>query len=140
MTIIGELPEVNWNKVFDDAESVEVSYLHPGECDRLRTSPRQDLVAVGNTLEKLDRRQAEQLLASLRDLHARRVLLRLQSNTGVLKHSDVMAFGFTRLARLHVRSAVVQYYGFDLYSYKTTPDWLNARYWANPELFDKYRW
>lgn len=29
---------------------------------------------------------------------------------------------------------------FNLYDYKQRPDWLNARYWANPENFDKYRW
>ena len=29
---------------------------------------------------------------------------------------------------------------FNLYDYKPQPDWLNARYWANPENFDKYRW
>ncbi|WP_290652932.1 DUF6231 family protein [Aquisalimonas sp.] len=31
-------------------------------------------------------------------------------------------------------------YGFDVGTYKTTPDWLNPRYWANPELWGKYRW
>ncbi|WP_404840873.1 DUF6231 family protein [Alkalilimnicola ehrlichii] len=25
-------------------------------------------------------------------------------------------------------------------TYKTTPDWLNSRNWAHPELFDKFRW
>lgn len=29
---------------------------------------------------------------------------------------------------------------FNLYDYKQRPDWLNAKYWANPENFDKYRW
>lgn len=29
---------------------------------------------------------------------------------------------------------------FNLYDYKQLPDWLNAKYWANPENFDKYRW
>ncbi len=29
---------------------------------------------------------------------------------------------------------------FNLYDYKPQPDWLNAKYWANPENFDKYRW
>ncbi|MGC8698509.1 MAG: DUF6231 family protein, partial [Halothiobacillus sp.] len=29
---------------------------------------------------------------------------------------------------------------FDMGSYKATPDWLNARHWANPQLWDKHRW
>ncbi|MGD8939893.1 MAG: DUF6231 family protein [Gammaproteobacteria bacterium] len=31
-------------------------------------------------------------------------------------------------------------YAFDIASYKTTPDWLNNKYWANPELWDKHWW
>ena len=33
-----------------------------------------------------------------------------------------------------------QAWQFNLYDYKPTPNWLNAKYWANPENFDKYRW
>jgi hypothetical protein len=29
---------------------------------------------------------------------------------------------------------------FDMGCYKATPDWLNARHWANPQLWDKHRW
>ncbi|HQS02009.1 MAG: hypothetical protein B7Y58_02165 [Halothiobacillus sp. 35-54-62] len=29
---------------------------------------------------------------------------------------------------------------FDVGSYKAPPDWLNARHWANPQLWDKHRW
>lgn len=31
-------------------------------------------------------------------------------------------------------------YAFNIRDYKPTPDWLNPRAWANPELWDKYRW
>ena len=29
---------------------------------------------------------------------------------------------------------------FNLYDYKRLPNWLNSKYWANPENWDKYRW
>lgn len=29
---------------------------------------------------------------------------------------------------------------FDIRQYKNPPDWLNARHWAHPELWNKYRW
>ncbi len=29
---------------------------------------------------------------------------------------------------------------FDIAHYKTIPDWLNSRHWANPDLWGKYRW
>jgi hypothetical protein len=37
-------------------------------------------------------------------------------------------------------AATFEIYGFDLGSYKATPDWLNARHWAHPEHWGKYRW
>ncbi len=29
---------------------------------------------------------------------------------------------------------------FDARTYKKTPDWLNSRHWANPNLWGKFRW
>jgi len=29
---------------------------------------------------------------------------------------------------------------FNLYDYKRLPNWLNSKYWANPENWDKHRW
>lgn len=140
VTLIGDCPEIDWGSLSaDDAPATEITRLDPETAaETLRRMPAQDLVMVGKTLEALEQRRGEQLLAGLRDLHARRVLLRLQ-RAGRWRHADVMAFGFTRLADLPGEPPV-SYYGFDLYSYKVTPDWLNAKYWANPELFDKYRW
>ncbi|TKA91199.1 hypothetical protein FAZ79_01265 [Guyparkeria sp. SB14A] len=72
--------------------------------------------------------------------------LRDRANHPVIAHvghdhpigSDVnrkmVSLGFTRQAP----DAPV--YLFDIKTYKHTPDWLNARNWANPELWGKYRW
>ena len=107
--------------------------------DALDTLPdhgRQDLVLVG-ALEAFPRSDGEILVSRLRDLYARRVLARLRP-TGPWQHRDMTAFGFTRLARLGAEEGAL--YGFDMATYKTTPDWLNPRFWANPELWGKYRW
>ena len=29
---------------------------------------------------------------------------------------------------------------FSLKTYKKTPNWLNSRFWANPQLWNKFRW
>ena len=29
---------------------------------------------------------------------------------------------------------------FSLETYKKTPNWLNSRFWANPQLWNKFRW
>jgi hypothetical protein len=33
-----------------------------------------------------------------------------------------------------------QAWGFDIHTYKEVPDWLNAKYWANPQNWGKYWW
>lgn len=103
---------------------------------RLAELGRQDLVLVGG-LEALERKDGEILLSRLRDIYARRVLARVVLGE-IWQQNDMTAFGFTRLAAMEPTDGVL--YGFDVASYKTTPDWLNPRYWANPDLWDKYRW
>lgn len=137
--LLGELPEIDWQACLNSASETSFNKLSADCLHQLPDYGVQDLVAVGNVLEVLPRRDGEVLLAGLRDLHARRVLLRLVPTTA-WRHQDVMSFGFTQLARLNHQGAFIRYYGFDLYTYKTTPDWLNAKYWANPELFGRYRW
>lgn len=97
---------------------------------------RQDLVLIGG-LEALPRKDGEVLLSRLRDVYARRVLARVVLGD-TWQQSDMTAFGFTRLAAMAPTDGVL--YGYDVASYKTTPDWLNPRYWANPELWGEYRW
>lgn len=139
LLILGDLPEIDWQRALppDNAPVItRVGLEHPAEA---REHGRQDLVAVGNVLEHLARRDGEILLAGLRDLYARRVLLRLIPGS-TWHHTRILSFGFTQLARVAGDAEDIRYYGFDVSTYKTTPDWLNARYWANPELFDRYRW
>ena len=81
------------------------------------------------------------LLARLRDLHTDRVLHIDQGSQWSL--ADSLALGFSRLVAGDCRNSNrggFSVYRFDLHSYKQAPDWLNARNWANPELWDKHRW
>ncbi|MEX0732048.1 MAG: DUF6231 family protein [Aquisalimonadaceae bacterium] len=137
--LLGDLPEINWRASLPAGLEPVFTELSPDQLGALPACGVQDLTAVGNVLEVLPKRDGAALLAALRDLHARRVLLRLTSTPG-WSHHDAMAFGFSHLARLTYPDHTVHYYGFDLSTYKITPDWLNARYWANPELFGRYRW
>ncbi len=73
------------------------------------------------------------LMAYSRDLLARRVLAFLPHQ----HDSSYSALAYTLQARHHPQESA---WGFDILSYKQVPDWLNSRYWANPENFDRYRW
>jgi len=109
-------------------------------------SVRFDLGVVCGVLEHLERRTAGALIARLRDQQCQRLLLAVpigahwQTHRSVWQQTDLLAYGFTLLSSEQRDARRVDVYGFDLATYKITPDWLNARYWAHPELFDKYWW
>jgi len=109
------------------------------DLDELEAGERADLVLVSELPAQSDRRKAEQAIARLRDLGGMRVILGLESTAG-WQAADLFALGFTRLGELASPGERLQLYAFDLNAYKTTPDWLNSRYWAHPELFGKYWW
>ncbi len=48
----------------------------------------------------------------------------------------LFAFGLRRVGSLQVSSRRYSWYEYSLKDYKPAPDWLNARFWANPERFD----
>jgi hypothetical protein len=109
-----------------------------------RDLPRFDLALVANTLERLDQREAGIIIARLRDLHARRLLVLVPigqgwaSNRSHWESGDLLGFGMRRLARYRSNEGPVHLYRFDLADYKPTPEWLNPKDWANPEMWGKY--
>lgn len=71
-------------------------------------------------------------LTRLRDLLARRLLV-----FAAPAHADTL-----RALGLHCLSDGGQQtvWQFNILDYKQVPDWFNAKFWANPENWDKYRW
>lgn len=101
-----------------------------------------DCVLVTETLEQLPKREAGILLSRLRDLYARYLLVAVPLGEGGRgqrsrwSERELLAYGLRRLGRYDALGV----YAFDIYDYKLTPDWLNSKYWANPEMWDKYWW
>lgn len=97
-----------------------------------------DLAVVAQTLEYLPRRDAGMLLSRLRDLHSKRflALVRLGGDAG-WSNTDLIAYGMKRCGGFEDDYAL---YRFNIFDYKDTPDWLNAKYWAHPERWGKERW
>ncbi|WP_420429296.1 DUF6231 family protein [Algiphilus sp.] len=79
----------------------------------------------------------ERELAALRDLYAQAVLA-VADSACPLAPAQWRSLGF--LPHWHDEEAGLTLQGFNLYDYKHRPDWLNAKHWANPELWDVYRW
>jgi len=104
---------------------------------------RVDLAVVADALADLPRDKAVALLASLRDVHARRVLvidIAREDDPHGWHDADFRAFGFRRLLSHTDAGRHWRLHEFSIDTYKTTPDWLNAKYWAHPQRFDKFRW
>ncbi len=83
-------------------------------------------------------REARQLIAALRDLLAQRLLVFVPEN--LLDDTALIGLGLTRQARYELEGMAWQAWSYDIRTYKSVPDWLNPRFWANPENWEKYRW
>lgn len=106
---------------------------------------RSELAIVHDTLEQLPKTEGMQLIARLRDLNAAQLLISIDLNTETpdlerWQAADLYALGLKLRDRKCEKDADLALFEFNLRSYKSTPDWLNARFWANPELWGKHRW
>lgn len=102
---------------------------------------RYDLAIVANELERLDKRAGTQLLAGLRNLSVSRMAVLVDhSLTSDWQETDFFALALQRSARFEQGDRRLTLYTYDLAEYKQVPDWLNSKYWANPEMFGKYWW
>lgn len=73
-------------------------------------------------------------IARLRDIGCRRVLLLVEADEWT--ENDLRGLGFLPTEPLESHDAFL--YDSDLLNQPR--EWNNARHWANPENFDKYRW
>lgn len=78
----------------------------------------------------------ELTIGRLRDLLAERVLVLTPEHSQQWTTAKMLGFGFKRIAELKGWQA----WGFDIHTYKEVPDWLNAKFWANPQNWGKYWW
>jgi hypothetical protein len=121
-------------------------FTSPPTLQTLDGCQRFDLAFVSHVLERMPKPEAEQLIARLRDMHCDRLIIVIPIGTDWPDHesqwqqTDLLGLGFFLLAAFHSNQHLVHIYAFDIASYKVTPEWLTNKYWANPELFDKYWW
>ena len=94
----------------------------------------------------MDKAEAGRLIAGLRDIHTSRFYTvvpvgdQRTDQQSAWEPSDLIAYGMSLAGQYSDDGNPVHLYRFDINDYKKTPDWFNADHWANPELWDKYRW
>ncbi|MFZ5560462.1 MAG: DUF6231 family protein [Pseudomonadota bacterium] len=95
-------------------------------------------LAVAQLQGDQDAREARQLIAVLRDLLARQLLVFVPET--LLDDTALIGLGLTRQARYELDGEAWQAWSYDIRTYKSVPDWLNPRFWANPENWNRFRW
>jgi len=99
---------------------------------------RHDL-AVAWLPRDLPVQQGLHLLSALRDLHARQLLAFVPASvewTG----DTLRALALQQQARFESGDGLREAWSYDIRTYKAVPDWLNPRFWANPDNWGKFRW
>ncbi|VTL97058.1 Uncharacterised protein [Pseudomonas aeruginosa] len=103
-------------------------------------SQRFDLALFVDCLEHLPQRRGLQLLAGVRNLNASRVAVLVDLGASDWNETDFFALAMQNSERFQREGQTLTLFTYDLHEYKQVPDWLNARFWANPENFGKYWW
>ncbi len=104
-----------------------------------------DFGLVAGYLERVDSATGSAVIARLRDVLTRRLCVVIGTEKEprgetIWSDAELSAFGLTLLSRFEEDGSLARLYGFDIASYKQTPDWLSPRHWAHPELWGKFRW
>ena len=118
----------------------EVAFAKPGPLPAELAARRFDLALVVDCLEHLPKRDGRQLLGGIRNLNASRIAVLVDMAASGWQDSDFFALALQSSERFARDEQVLTLFTYDLKEYKQVPDWLNAKFWANPENFGKYWW
>lgn len=137
-------------------QACSITHIHNDEISTLSNIERHDVAIAIDVFEHVDKPTGYQLLSRLRDLLALQYCVALpfnqprQKSTGKLdtQHewllTDLFGFALQRVAVYENTSAddrqPIGLFKYNIKDYKKTPDWLNSDNWANPEMWEKYRW
>jgi hypothetical protein len=144
---VGERAAEVFSDYLRDQTSSAVTHIEHTRLDAgLDQLARHDLAFIVNAFERLPKVRAAAAIGRLRDLLSERLYVLLPCGEGWDGHisgwepGELRAYGLSVAAEYELDGRTVGLYRHDLYDYKQTPDWLNARNWANPALWDKFRW
>jgi hypothetical protein len=101
---------------------------------------RFDLVIIADSLEHLPKRKALELIGGIRNLNTNRLAVMVDLDACDWQESDFFSLAMQTSERFTREGQTLTLFTYDLHSYKQIPDWLNAKFWANPQHFGKYWW
>ena len=134
----GQLPALN---AFQQAHPDSAVSLAPaGTLPAELAAQRYDLALIVDCLERVPKRTGLELLGGIRNLNASRLAVLVDLDACGWQETDFYALALQASERFQRDAQVLSLFTYDLRDYKQVPDWLNAKFWANPENFGKYWW
>ncbi|WP_434680165.1 hypothetical protein J3P77_05475 [Pseudomonas sp. R1-18] len=128
-------------QAFQDAHpETELAQAAPGALPADLAAQRFDLALVVDCLEHIPKRSGLELLGGIRNLNASRIAVLADLQACKWQETDFFSLALQASERFARDEQVLTLFTYDLHEYKQVPDWLNARFWANPENFGKYWW
>ncbi|WP_433885136.1 DUF6231 family protein [Pseudomonas vranovensis] len=118
----------------------QIAVANPGALPAELAAQRFDLALLVDCLEHLSKRDGLQLLGGIRNLNASRVAVLADLSVCDWQETDFFALALQASEKFQRDAQVLNLFTYDLREYKQVPDWLNAKFWANPENFGKYWW
>jgi hypothetical protein len=101
---------------------------------------RYDLALLVDCLEHLPKRTGLELLGGIRNLNASRLAVLVDLAACGWQETDFFALALQASENFQREGQTLTLFTYDLRDYKQIPDWLNAKFWANPQNFGKYWW
>ncbi|MDY7566156.1 DUF6231 family protein [Pseudomonas sp. RTC3] len=118
----------------------ELAHAAPGALPAELAAQRFDLALVVDCLEHLPKRIGLELLGGIRNLNASRIAVLADLPACGWQDTDFYSLALQASERFARDEQILTLFTYDLREYKQVPDWLNAKFWANPENFGKYWW
>lgn len=135
--IVGETAKTICQSLQDNRSETLTKPFSLSQFDTL--PPSLDVAIISDIVENLPQIQAVQWLSRLRNQYSPHILIivdNLKSTEQGWELTDYLALGLKKRGHVDVYTL----YTYEIENYQFEKDWLNSRYWANPENFNKYHW
>lgn len=112
----------------------------PFRQQQLHDLQQVDVAVISDLTETMPVAHGQQWLGSLRNVFAPHVILISdpeKSQQQGWQFADFLALGLHQVA---ISDSGLHLYSYAIENYQPKRDWLNSRFWANPENFGKYWW
>ena len=126
-------------------QACNVVHLASNDIDQLwQYQQRFDVAIAVDLFEHLDKTKGMQVLSRLRDVLCSQYCVCLplsaQSSNTTWQLTELFSFALIKVASYPSDELEYGLFKYNISDYKKTPDWLNSDNWANPNMWEKYRW